>query len=261
MWIEPFIEGQRVWSSRRCVVGCIGDSGTVRHRSEPGVRSGAFRRAGLQDGRAFPWRARDGRGWARRCGGDLLHGGRRRRRLEDYGLRPELVERVGRVLRHRLHRCYSRGPLESTGGLCGYGLGRYPEQRDRGKGSLPIRRCGCDLDRHRTPRHGEDRSPDHPPQKLRSRVCRGAGSRLRAQSRPGGLSKPQRGRRLGPVLFTSDSVGAIDMEMHPTDPNTLGGFKRSLQRLDREELRWKWANVDGRIVRYVRGCVHQVARR
>ena len=40
-----------------------------------------------------------------------------------------------------------------------------------------------------------------------------------------------------------------------------GGFKRSLQRLDREELRWKWANVDGRIVRYVRGCVHQVARR
>ena len=49
--------------------------------------------------------------------------------------------------------------------------------------------------------------------------------------------------------------------IHHSDQGTQGGFKRSLQRLDREELRWKWANVDGRIVRYVRGCVHQVVRR
>ena len=46
--------------------------------------------------------------------------------------------------------------------------------------------------------------------------------------------------------------------VHHSDRGVQGGFKRSLQRLDREELRWKWANVDGRIVRYVR--VH-LARR
>jgi putative transposase len=49
--------------------------------------------------------------------------------------------------------------------------------------------------------------------------------------------------------------------IHHSDQGTQGGFKRSSQRLEREELRWNRGSVDGRIVRCARGCVHQVVRR
>jgi hypothetical protein len=49
--------------------------------------------------------------------------------------------------------------------------------------------------------------------------------------------------------------------VHHSDRGVQGGFKRSLQHLDGEELRWVHQNVDGRIERGALGCVHQGVQR
>ena len=49
--------------------------------------------------------------------------------------------------------------------------------------------------------------------------------------------------------------------VHHSDRGTQGGFNRSLQHLDREELQWVLRNVDGPIVQDAWRCVHQDVRR
>ncbi len=49
--------------------------------------------------------------------------------------------------------------------------------------------------------------------------------------------------------------------IHHSDRGGQGGFKRSSQHLEREELRWGQAGTEERIVHYVRRCVHPVVRR
>ena len=71
-------------------------------------------------------------------------------------------------------------------------------------------------------------------------------------------------------LRTELVLDALDMALwqrrpeaviHHSDQGTQGGFKRSSQHLEREELRWGQAGTEERIVHYVRRCVHPVVRR
>lgn len=101
-----------------------------------------------------------------------------------------------------------------------------------GAGPPTVGGSHCSLPRHATDAAG-------PPQNKR---------RIRANPRDPRRPPlpPSRARSAARILWT---------------PSTQGGFKRSSQHLDSEELRWVRASVDGLIVRGVRRCVHRGVRR
>jgi putative transposase len=62
------------------------------------------------------------------------------------------------------------------------------------------------------------------------------------------------------AIYDRRGSGATDL-IHHSDRGTLGGFNRSLQHLDREELQWVPRDVDSRIVQDAWRCVHPDGRR
>jgi putative transposase len=62
------------------------------------------------------------------------------------------------------------------------------------------------------------------------------------------------------AIYDRRSAGVHDL-VHHSDRGTQGGFNRSLQHLDKEELQWVPRDVDGPIVQDAWRCVHQDVRR
>ena len=62
------------------------------------------------------------------------------------------------------------------------------------------------------------------------------------------------------AIYDRCGTGAAGL-VHHSDRGTQGGFNRSLQHLDREELQWVPRDVDGRIVQDAWRCVHPDGRR
>jgi hypothetical protein len=62
------------------------------------------------------------------------------------------------------------------------------------------------------------------------------------------------------AIYDRRRAGVQDL-VHHSDRGTQGGFNRSLQHLDKEELQWVPRDVDGPIVQDAWRCVHQDVRR
>ena len=98
-------------------------------------RSGAAGRIALPLGRPSPWRARDGGRRPPEADGDVLHGCDGRRRVEDDRQRPDVGERVGRLLRHRVDWRHRRGGIGPGRGVRRHRQRGHPQQRDPGQGA------------------------------------------------------------------------------------------------------------------------------
>ncbi len=137
---------------------------------------------------------RSGRRCGRRSGQQIhvLPGHHRRRGLEDGRRRPELGQRVGRVLQSGVRRRHRRGALQSKRRLRRDGRGVFPGQRDVRRRRLQIDGRRQDLDPPRARDDQANRPPASASDQPRHRVRGGARRCLGPASRPRRLPHARR---------------------------------------------------------------------
>ena len=146
--------------------------------------------------RAVPWRARQWRHGRSRPAAYVLLWLCRRWPVEDHQCGPHLGAGI-RLAADCLDRRRDRCPLESVHHLCRHRRERRALADHVRQRHVQVHRCRQDVDAHRSREHAADWPRGRRPSRSEHRLCRGAGTCLRSESRPRRLPLEKRRRHVG----------------------------------------------------------------
>ena len=130
-----------------------------------------------------------------------------------------------------IDRVDRRRRLRSQNHLSRHRFGRRAQQRLDGTRRLQDDRRRRDVAVHRSLRRRADRRRPHPSHQPRHRVGVGDGRRLQGQPASAACSRPPTAARPGRRCSTSTtSVGAMDVEVQPGNPNVVYAWMSHLER-------------------------------